>query len=50
MDINSLKSTCYKEYNFLYIPPNPNKTSIIANCSNITYSSNTKSTLENIKN
>ena len=50
MDINSLRSTCCKECNFLYIPPDPNKTSIMASCSNAIYFSDTGSTLENIKN
>ena len=30
MDINFLKSTRYREYGFLYIPPNLNKTSVRA--------------------
>jgi hypothetical protein len=28
IDINSLKSTCYKKWSLLHIPPDPNKTSV----------------------
>ena len=42
MDINSLRSTRCEECNSLYIPPDPNKTSAMASCSNATYSSDSK--------
>ena len=48
--INSLRFTCCEECNSLYIPPDPNKTSIMAKHAPMQYSSDTRSTLENIKN
>ena len=50
MDINSLKSTRGEECSSLRIPPNLNKTSAIARHAPTQYSSDTRSTLENIKN
>ena len=48
--VNSLKSIYCKKYNSLYIPPNPNKTSTMARYAPTQYSSDTGSTLKNIKN
>ena len=42
MDINSLRSMCCKECNFLCIPPDPNETNAIASCFDAIYSSDIK--------
>ena len=46
----SLKSTRCEERSSSRIPPNPNKTSAIARHAPTQYSSDIRSTLENIKN
>ena len=48
--VNSLRSICCEEYNFLHIPPDLNETSTIARYAPTQYSSDTGSTLKNIKN
>ena len=48
--VNSLKSMRCKECNSLHIPPNLNETSAMARYAPTQYSSDTGSTLENIKN
>ena len=50
MDINSLRSIYCEECSSLYIPPDPNKTSAMARHTPMQYSSDTGSTLENVKN